>query len=143
MIPEGAPAEMSLLFPTTAGLGPFRGIAGMFGALTHGTCFQSVFGYAAVKHPFFGAGFTSMEWLQSFRRFASSGDTCSFAEADFWDFGGCWDAAGPAAYTSAIKSGTVDLRRSIFVCILTTDSDRAGKNVAGAESRIDLYLRHE
>src|SRR3954470_23382844 len=32
MCPDGAPAAMSLLFPTTAGRGPRRGGAGMFGA---------------------------------------------------------------------------------------------------------------
>src|SRR5260221_8644738 len=42
MCPDGACAETSLPFPTTAGRGPCRGIAGMFGAFTHVTSFHSV-----------------------------------------------------------------------------------------------------
>src|SRR5690242_9836064 len=42
--PDGACAETSLPFPTTAGRGPCRGIEGMFGAFRHVTSFQSVLG---------------------------------------------------------------------------------------------------
>src|SRR5690349_10661441 len=81
MCPDGACADTSLLFPTTAGRGPCRGPAGMFGAFTHGTSFHSVLGYAALKHPFFGAALRSMESLHSLRLFCSSGDTCPSAAA--------------------------------------------------------------
>lgn len=46
-----------------------------------------------VKHPFFGAVFTSMEWLHCFRRVASSADTCPVAAPDACGLGDGWAAA--------------------------------------------------
>src|SRR4029077_15744159 len=61
MNPDGAPAAISLAFPTTKGRAPRRGTIGIGRMGPHGTSFQSVLGYSVVKHPFFGAGFLCID----------------------------------------------------------------------------------
>jgi hypothetical protein len=67
-----ARVEISLPFPMTLGRGPLRGGFGNFDGGLHGTSRHSLFGYEAVKHPFFGTGTLPMSFSHSCRRCVSA-----------------------------------------------------------------------
>jgi hypothetical protein len=72
-------AEKSLPLPTLSDRGPRAGGYGAGGAVVHGTDCHWVFGYVALKHPFFGIGARDIDARQASWLMDGAGDGCAVA----------------------------------------------------------------
>src|SRR5208282_128519 len=83
MEPDDTWAAKSLPLPTVSGRRPRAGGYGCSGGVAHGTSCHSVFGYVALKHPFFGMGARDMDARQAShcagdgRAVVSGGESCN------------------------------------------------------------------